>query len=137
MHTMKIIGWLFLVATGIGLLAGAYMVAMMSRAEEDIRKHLARNAWTEMVMFGIWVAGFAGSVGVLMGRGWGRGLLELFCWVMIILCVLTGGQKALHAWRVHRPALIGIALFVLPIMLACGAAIVELRAEAANSWFNR
>lgn len=138
MHTMQIIGWSFLAITLIGLLVGAYLVAMLSRADEDARKHLARNAWTEMVMFGIWIAGFAGSIGVLMGRLWGRGLLELFCWVLIILCVLTGAQKSLHAWRTNqRPALLGIALFIAPVLIACGAAIFELRAEAANTWFNR
>lgn len=138
MHTMQIVGWLFLVVTAIGLVIGAYLVAMLSRSEEDIRKHLANNAWTEMVVFGVWIAGFAGSIGVLLGKPWGRAMLELFCWVMIILCVLTAGQKSLLAWRTHqRPALIGIALFVVPILLACGAAIIELRAQTANSWFNR
>lgn len=138
MHTMQIIGWLFLVVTTIGLLIGAYVVAMLSRADDDIRKHLANNAWTEMVVFGVWIAGFAGSIGVLLGKPWGRAMLELFCWVMIILCLLTGAQKSLLAWRTHqRPALIGIALFIVPILLACGAAIVELRDASANNWFNQ
>lgn len=138
MQTMQIIGWLFLAVTAIGLLAGAYVVAALSRADDETRKHLAGNAWTEMVMFGIWVAGFAGSIGVLMARPWGRGLLELFCWVLIILCLITAAQRSLHAWRTdQRQALVAIALFMVPIVLACGAAILELRGEAANNWFNR
>jgi FtsH-binding integral membrane protein len=138
METMQIIGWFFLAASLVALGIGAFLVATLSRTAEDTRRHLAANAWNEAVIFGIWIAGLAGSIGVLRGESWGRFLLQLFCWILIALVGLTAAQRGRLAWKAgERASLLGIGLFTIPIVLACGAAIIELRSPGADAWFRR
>ena len=60
-----------------------------------------------LTLFGIWILGFAGGVGLLLGKSWSRVALELFCWALIMLVLmasysaiglgtLSGGWRIVH-----------------------------------------
>lgn len=138
MNSIEIIGWFFLIASIIVLGLGAVFVMALTRANENARKQLANNVLNEIVIFGIWIAGLAGSVGVLQAQTWGRVILLYFCIVLIVLCLLVAFQRGYTAWKAgERQSLMGIAIFLAPILIACGAAIVELRGAEADAYFSR
>ncbi len=138
MNAIQIVGWFFLLASIVVLGLGVIFIIALMRASELERRHLVNNAINEIVIFGIWIAGFAGSIGVLQARPWGRWMLQYFCIVLIALCCLTAFQKGYTAWKAgERSALLGIAIFLIPIVLASIGAIYELHGEAAAAWFAR
>ncbi len=138
MNVIEIIGWFFLVASFLVLGIGVMFVLALMRATEAERRHLANNAINEMVIFGLWVAGLVASIGVLQAKSWGRWMLQYFCIVLIALCCLTAFQKGYTAWKAgERASLIGIAIFLIPVVLACAGAIYELQGPAAAAWFGR
>ncbi|MSQ21430.1 MAG: hypothetical protein EXR39_18285 [Betaproteobacteria bacterium] len=138
MNVMLIIGWFFLVTSFVVLGLGVAFVIALMRASEAERRHLVNNAINEMVIFGIWVAGLAASIGVLQGKPWGRWMLQYFCIVLIALCCLIAFQKGYTAWKAgERSSIIGIIIFLFPVILACGGAIYELQGPEAAAWFAR
>ncbi len=138
MNVIQIIGWFFLVASFVVLGIGVAFIIALMRANEAERRHLVNNAINEMVIFSIWIAGFAGSIGVLQAKSWGRWMLQYFCIVLIALCCLTAFQKGYTAWKAgERSSLIGIAIFLIPVILACAGAIYELQGPAGAAWFAR
>ncbi len=126
------IGWLFTLVCAIALLAGAYLVIGLHLQDEATRRRLARSVLEDVVLFGIWILGLAGGIGILLLQPWSRPLMEFFCWVLAVLTLFS-------AWsRLRAPAAgprgmlaFSLALFVLPILALCGATIYTLRGEQA------
>ena len=77
------------------------------------------------------VAGLAGGLGVLLEKSWSRWVLELFCWVLIFLCFMSGYGR----WRALPPPrgllVLSMVLFFVPVLLVCAATILTLRGETA------
>jgi hypothetical protein len=129
--SLPLIGWLYVIACGIALGLGAWLTLGLHRSGEGARKQLAARALDDSMLFGIWVMGLAGGIGVLLEKSWSRWLLELFCWVLIILVALSCFSR----WRATPPPrgllALSMALFALPIAAACIATILALRGETA------
>ena len=73
----------------------------------------------------------SGGLGVLLEKSWSRWVLELFCWVLIFLCFMSGYGR----WRALPPPrgllVLSMVLFFVPVLLVCAATILTLRGETA------
>jgi hypothetical protein len=136
------VGWIFTIASALALAAGAMLIMSLHRAGELQRRFLARTAWNDMALFGIWILGLAGGIGVLRLRPWGRDLLEFFCWTLIALLLMSAATRLYtlkHLPREERVSWVGAAsgllVVLVPVIVLCAAAIVTLRSEAARAAF--
>ena len=129
---LTLVGWLYSVGCGGALALGIWLIVGLHRSGEDLRRHLAERVIDDSLLFGIWILGVAGGIGVLLEKSWSRWTLELFCWVLIVLAVLS----AFSRWRAAPPPrgllALSLALFVLPLAAICGATILTLRGETAQ-----
>jgi hypothetical protein len=128
---LELIGWLYTVGCGIALLAGTWLTLSVHKFGESGRRELAARLLEDLLLFSIWLLGLAGGVGVLAGKAWSRPALELFCWTLMILLVISAARR----FRAQPPprAFLGLslALFVAPVIALCIATILTLRGEAA------
>jgi hypothetical protein len=126
---LDLIGWLYTAVCGAALLLGAWMIVAVHLRGD--RKALAARVLDDSLLFGIWLLGLAGGIGVLLGRGWSRPVLELFCWAISIMLLLAAWGR----WRAAPPPRAGLALslalFVIPILAIAAATILTLRNEVA------
>src|SRR2546428_504854 len=105
---------------------------------------LSYSIWNDLVLAAIWVLGLAGGIGVIRLQPWGRYLLELFCWALIVLLPLSAASR-LYALRQPDPrqppvnwlgAIGGITLILIPVLAICAATIVTLRSPEAMKAFS-
>lgn len=128
---LALVGWLYSVGSGIALGFGIWLIIGLHYSGEGVREHLAARVLDDSLLFGIWILGMAGGIGVLLEKSWSRWVLELFCWTLIVLVLLS----AFNRWRAAPPPrgllLLSLALFVLPLAAICAATILTLRGETA------
>ena len=128
---LELVGWLFSVGSGIALGLGIWLIIGVHYSGEGVRKHLAARVLDDSALFGIWILGLAGGIGVLLEKSWSRWALELFCWALIVLLLLSGFNR----WRTAPPPrgslLLSLALFIMPLAAICAATILTLRGETA------
>jgi hypothetical protein len=129
--SLTLVGWVFAVCCGCALGLGAWLIVGLHYSGEGVRRHLAARVLEDAFLFGIWILGLAGGIGVLLEKSWSRWALELFCWTLMILAALS----AFNRWRAAVPPrallLLSLTLFMLPLALLCVATILTLRGEAA------
>src|SRR6266567_501997 len=96
------------------------------------------------ILAAIRVLGLAGGIGVLRLEPWGRYLLELFCWALIVLAPLSAASR-LYALQRPQPdskpvnwlgAIAGVTLILIPILTICGATIATLRSPETLKAFS-
>jgi hypothetical protein len=128
---LEVIGWLFTIGCGLALLAGVWLTAGLQGSGPEARRALAEHLLEDLILFSLWLLGLAGGVGVLLGKGWSRPALELFCWTLIVLLVLSAVRR-LRAVTPPRVMLgLSLAAFIAPVIVFCIATILTLRSEAA------
>ena len=124
---LQLVGWMFTVVCAIALLLGAWLVIGVHFSGEDARKHLASRVIDDAVLFGIWILGLFGGIGVILGKSWSALVLEFFCWVLMVLV----GMTAVSRFRAAAPPRVtlglSLLLFVVPVLAFCGATIYTLR----------
>jgi hypothetical protein len=128
---LPLVGWLYTVVSAAALAVGAWIVIGVHLADEDARKQLAARVLDDSLLFGIWILGLAGGVGVLLGKGWSRPVLELFCWALAVLLALACWQRLRAAPPPRGTLALSLALFLVPALAVCAATIVTLRSETA------
>src|SRR6267378_823935 len=122
--SLAFIGWFFTLTSAGALVLGAALIPMLAA---------------------IWVLGLAGGIGVIRLQPWGRYLLELFCWALIVLLPLSAASR-LYALR-QQPdpgqprvnwlgAIASITLILIPVLAICAATIVTLRSPEAMKAFS-
>lgn len=128
---LQLVGWLYTVGCGIALLLGAWLTMAVYAQGEQGRRQLAQRMLDDMLLFSVWLLGMAGGIGVLLGKSWSRWSLELFCWVLVALALMS----AYGRWRAAPPPrgllLLSLVLFLFPILAFCAATILTLRGETA------
>lgn len=131
--SLELIGWVYCVCCTLALLAGSWVTLSVYATGAEGRKALAARLLDDLVLYTIWLAGLAGGLGVLMEKAWSRGVLELFCWVLVFLCFMSGYGR----WRATPPPrtllILSLTLFFVPVLLFCAATILSLRGETALS----
>jgi hypothetical protein len=129
---LELIGWLYVAGCGAALLAGTWLtVGVLMHGGERGRRELASRLLEDLLLFSIWLLGLAGGIGVLVGKGWSRPALELFCWTLMVLLVLSGVRRyrAVPAPRLMLG--ISLAAFIAPLIVFCIATILTLRSDSA------
>ena len=72
---LELIGWLYSVGAGIALAFGAWLIMGLHFSGVDARRQLASRVLDDSLLFGIWILGLAGGIGVLQGKSWSRPVL--------------------------------------------------------------
>ena len=128
---LQLVGWLFAVGSGLALALGVWIVVALRYGGEGARKQLAARMAEDFFLFVIWLLGLAGGIGVLQEKSWSRWVLELFCWTLIILSLLSGISR----WRAAPPPrgllLVSLLLFIFPLIVFCLTTVATLRGETA------
>ncbi len=140
---LPFIGWFFTGASVLALGLGAVLIMSLHRAGELERRVLSKTVWNDFALFGIWILGLAGGIGVLALKPWGRHILEFFCWTLIVLVALSAATRLYVLTRQRTavpvnwlPAVAGLFVVVIPIVVICAATIVTLRSEAVRQAFS-
>jgi hypothetical protein len=142
--SLAFIGWFFTVTSAGALALGAALIFMLARAGDLHRRYLSYSMVNDLVLAAIWVLGLFGGIGVIRLQPWGRYLLELFCWALIVLLLLSGASRfyALKREKEHGGpvnwlgAIAGITLLLIPVLAICAATIVTLRSSDAMKAFS-
>lgn len=128
---LELVGWLIAVGSGLALSLGIGLIVALHYGGEGTRKNLATRVLEDFFLFGIWILGLVGGIGVLQEKSWSRWVLELFCWTLIILSLLSGFSR----WRTSPPPrgllLVSLVLFIVPLIVFCLSTIATLRGETA------
>lgn len=128
---LSLIGWLFSIGSALALVLGAWLIAVIHVRDEIARKELAARVIDDMALFAVWIMGLAGGIGVLLDKSWSRPVLELFCWVLMVLVALSSFSRFRVAPRPRGMLALSLVLFALPIAVICVATILTLRGETA------
>ena len=142
--SLAFIGWFFTLASAGALALGAALIWMLATAGDLQRRYLSYSIWNDLLLAAIWVLGLAGGIGVIRLQPWGRYLLELFCWALIVLLFLSSASR-LYALKRPDPgqppanwygAIAGVTLILIPVLAVCAATIVTLRSTEAMKAFS-
>ena len=142
--SLAFIGWFFALTSAGALLLGAALIVILATAGDLQRRYLSYSIWNDLVLAAIWVLGLAGGIGVIRLQPWGRYLVELFCWALIVLLLLSAASR-LHALKQadseQQPvnwlgAIAGVTLILVPLLAICTATIVTLRGSEAMKAFS-
>ena len=142
--SLAFIGWFFTLASAGALALGAALIWMLATAGDLQRRYLSYSIWNDLLLAAIWVLGLAGGIGVIRLQPWGRYLLELFCWALIVLLFLSSASR-LYALKRPDPgqppvnwfgAIAGVTLILIPVLAICAATIVALRSSEAMKAFS-
>ena len=128
---LQLVGWLYTVGCGIALLAGTWLTIGMQMAGEKAKRELAARLLDDLLLYSIWLLGLAGGVGVLVGKGWSRPVLELFCWALMILLSMSAAKRYLATPPPRLMLGLSLAVFIAPVIAVCIATILTLRSDAA------
>lgn len=128
---LQLVGWLCAVGSGLALVLGIWLVVALRYGGVGARKQLAARVAEDFFLFVIWLLGLAGGIGVLQEKSWSRWVLELFCWTVIILSLLSGISR----WRATPPPrgllLVSLVLFIFPLIVFCLTTVATLRGDTA------
>jgi len=127
---LSLIGWLYSVSSGFALALGA-LIAGLYYGRGGAKTQPGRRVLEDLVLFAIWLLGLAGGIGVLLGKAWSRPALELFCWTLMVLLLMSSWSNLRHAPPPRGVRAVGMALFVVPILAVCFATILTLRSASA------
>ena len=133
--SLPVIGWLYVVASVVALCLGIWLTVGLHASGESARRQLAARAMEDSVLFGIWILGLAGGIGVLLEKSWSRWVLELFCWVLVALVLMSSYARIRAAPPPRSQVLLGHCLLVIPVTAFCAATILTLRSETALKAF--
>ena len=128
---LQLVGWLYTVGCGAALLIGTWLTIGMQMAGEKAKRELAARLLEDLLLYSIWLLGLAGGVGVLLGKGWSRPALELFCWALMILLGMSAAKRYLVMPPPRLMLGLSLAVFIAPVIALCIATILTLRSEAA------
>lgn len=140
---LDFIGWFYATACGIVILFGLIVFAALYARGIIKERYKDYNILNDVMLLMIWVIGFGGAIGVIDRSQWGQFLLQLFCWMLMALVVLSASSRL---YTVHKlgqgvtrkewiQIFVATTLFVLPIIVFCIATILSLRSEAARAAF--
>ena len=141
---LAFIGWFYTLTSAGALVLGAALIFMLARAGDLQRRYLSYSYLNDMVLGAVWLLGLFGGIGVIRLQPWGRYLLELFCWALIVLLLLSAASR-LYALRQPNPqgqpanwvgAIAGVTLILIPVLVICAATIVTLRSPETMKAFS-
>ena len=137
--SLRFIGWFFTLVPAAALSIGALILFRLYHAGGLARRYAEQSLWNDLNLLAIWTGGMIGGIGVLRGQSWALWLLELFCWVLCVLVIMSGAYRLVALKRAAGEARVnwvtaiaGVVVVALPILAFCGATILTLRSDAAR-----
>ena len=124
---LPLLGWLYTLVCGSALVIGAWLVIGVHFSGDEARRQLASRVIDDAVLFGIWILGLAGGIGLVLGKSWSTLVLEFFCWVLMVLVSMTAVSRFRAATPPRITLGLSLLLFVVPVLAFCGATIYTLR----------
>ena len=139
---LAFIGWLFAIASFAALAIGVLLLHQLFRSGKIPPEYLQSRIIGDFALLLVWLIGLASAFALLNGYSWGRIGMEYFCWVLIVLTLLSGGTR-LVTYRQHPQgqgltprgwvvAVAGLILVALPLIGICAIAIHTLRVGAMH-----
>jgi hypothetical protein len=141
--SIDFIGWFYTLACAAVIAAGAAIMLFLYARGLLATRYKDYSIWNDIMLMVIWAIGLGGSIGVLDRDPWGLWMLQLFCWMLIVLA-MTSAASRLYALKKLGGALsrgdwihilAGVGLVVVPIVLFSLATIVSLRSDEARAAF--
>ena len=140
---LDFIGWFYAIACGLVILFGLGVFAWLYATGNIKSRYKEYSILNDVMLLMIWVMGFAGALGVVDRSQWGQFLLQLFCWMLIALVVLSSATRLYTVYKLGQNVtqrdwmqmFIGVTLFALPVVLFCVATIFTLRSDEAKIAF--
>jgi len=131
------IGWFFAIVSFAALAIGVLLLQQLIRSGNIPPGYLPSRIIGDFALLLVWLIGLVSAFALLNGYAWGRTGMEYFCWVLIVLTLLSGGSR-LAAYRRHPPehrltprawvtAVAGVTLVALPLITICAVTIHTLR----------
>jgi len=139
---LAFIGWFFTLTSAAALTFGAALIFILVRAGGAQRAQLSYSFVNDVMLAAVWLLGLFGGIGVIRLQPWGRYLLELFCWALMVLLILSAVSRI---YALRRPeaqpvnwlsAIAGITLVLIPTIAICAATIITLRSPEALKAFS-
>ncbi len=141
--SLKFLGWFFMLVSGAVLMLGLTLVRYLHLENRLHQRYEGYSLWNDVMLFGIWVMGFIGGLGVINGKAIGGTLLEYFSWVLMVLAIVNSMTrvKLLKQRHAKEPgaqpfswvgAIAGALIVVVPVVAMCAGAIYTLRSEVAQ-----
>ena len=144
---LAFVGWLFAIVCFAALAIGVTLLQRLARSGTTPPEYQRTRLAGDAVLLLIWAIGLVSAFGVLNGQSWARTGLEYFCWVLIVLVLLSGGNRlAAHARqapggrrapRAWIGAVAGVMLVALPLIALCSATIATLRSDQVRLHFEQ
>lgn len=126
---LPVIGWLTVILSVAAIGLGAWLIVGIHLQGGELKAHLAARVLDDTLLFGIWILGLAGGVGLLLGKPWSRVAIELFCWCLIMLVLMASYSRLRVAPPPRLQVFMGHLLFLIPVIAFCAATIFTLRSE--------
>lgn len=133
------IGWFYAIVCGVVVSIGAGIFGFLYTSGRLRLRYDNYSVWNDILLLALWTIGLAGGVGVIETREWSRWVLELFCWALIALTLLSAGTRIYQVMRLGDQvsmrefiiATMSVLLMAIPIVVFCAATIITLRGSAA------
>ena len=137
---LAFIGWFFAILSFAALAIGVLLLKQLFRSGKIPPEYLQSRIVSDFALLLVWLIGFVSAFALLNGYDWGRVGMEYFCWVLIVLTLLSGGTR-LSSYRSHPQeqalsprawvtAVAGVTLVALPLIVFCAISIHTLRGGA-------
>lgn len=134
--SLLFIGWFYTLLSLVALGAGFFIIKALRRQGRT------QLSLLDSALFGVWILGLAGGMGILLGSAWGLQALELFCWALIVLICISLAQRLRDIKRQAREryvnwlgALAGLLLVSVPVVFLCYVTISTLRDDSTRAAF--
>lgn len=125
------IGWIAVIVSGGAIGVGAWLIAGMHLQGGEMRQYLAARALDDTLLFGIWLLGFGGGIGLLLEKPWSRYAMEIFCWALILLVSMSSYVRLRAAQPPRMQVFMGHLLLIMPVYAYCAATLLTLRSRSA------
>jgi len=139
---LAFIGWFFAILSFAALAIGVILLQQLFRSGKIPPDYLQSRIIGDFALLLVWLIGLVSAFALLNDYAWGRTGLEYFCWVLIVLTLLSGGTRlsAYHQQpagyrltpRAWVTAIAGVTLVALPLVVMCAVSIHTLRGGAAH-----
>ena len=141
------VGWCFAILSFLALVLGVRLLQQLYRDGKMAQAELRPRLVGDFILVLVWLIGLFSSFGVLMGLAWARLGLEYFCWVLMVLTLLSGANRLVaHARTTNSAspqgrgwilAVSGVMLVALPLLVLCASSIATLRSDAVRTQFEQ
>ena len=134
---LAFIGWSFALASFAALAIGVMLLQQLFRGGKIPPEYLQSRIISDFALLLVWLIGLVSAFALLNGYSWGRVGLEYFCWVLMVLTLLSGGTRlASYRRQAQGPgltprgwlvAIAGVLAVALPLIALCAVSIRTLR----------